>query len=74
MPRYAILSIVEAPLPEQAWESVEERLLGDGEAGIAYVGAPWLVPHDSEDEAVEYSVAAIKLELNGKNISLSPPA
>jgi len=42
--RYALLAVVEAAGPEQAWESVSGLLgglEGDGEPNCIYVGAPW---------------------------------
>jgi hypothetical protein len=72
MPRYAIVTVVEAPQPEKAWEKVGGQLLNDNAAHIAYVGAPWLVPGDLVGEPVEYGTDAIRLQLNGKCVSLSP--
>jgi hypothetical protein len=47
MPRYAIVTVVEALQPEEAWENVGGQLLDDdSEGSVAYVGAPWLVPGD----------------------------
>lgn len=55
--RYALLVVVEAASPEQAWESVSGLLgglEGDGEPDCVYVGAPWQgVPADAEDLSTE---------------------
>lgn len=74
MPKYAIVAVVEAPRPELAWENVGELLLNDDTAQCAatYVGAPWLVPDDSINGSTEYGTDAIRLQVNGKCVDLSP--
>lgn len=74
MPKYAIVAVVEAPQAELAWEDVGERLLNDDTAQCvaAYVGAPWLVPDDSTNGSTEYGTDAIRLQVNGKDVDLSP--
>lgn len=74
MPKYAIVAVVEAPHAELAWEDVGERLLNDDTAPcvVTYVGAPWLVPGDSTNGSAEYGTDAIRLQVNGKCVDLSP--
>lgn len=74
MPTYAIVTVVEAVQPEEAWESVGGRLLNDDNAQgfVAYVGAPWLVPSESAGESVEYGTDAIWLRLDGESVRLIP--
>lgn len=55
--RYALVAVLEAVSPEQAWEAAAE-LLGALEGGeeprCLYVGAPWQgVPADAEDLSTE---------------------
>ncbi len=73
MPTYAIVTIVEAPQSEVAWEVVSQRLLnGDGTQGaVSYVGAPWLVP-ENERRGVEYGTDSILLRIDGECVSLYP--
>jgi hypothetical protein len=74
MPRYAIVTVVEAARAERAWEAVGGTLLKDRtvQNSVVYVGAPWIVPGDSIDESAEYATDAIELRLNGRSMSLSP--
>jgi hypothetical protein len=73
MPRYAIVTIIDAPQSEMAWENVRQQLL-DGDSvqnAVAYVGAPWLVP-GKEKVLAEYETDSILLRINGESISLDP--
>lgn len=73
MPRYAIVAVVDARQPEEAWKKVSDRLLlGEDESQVAYVGAPWLVQADTDDEPVEFETDGIQLRLNGKRVALGP--
>jgi hypothetical protein len=73
MPRYAVVTIVAAPRPEDAWESIRGQLLHDDvDDSIAYVGAPWLVPGDLDGDPTEFETDGIQLRLNGKRVSLGP--
>lgn len=74
MPTYAIVTVVEAVHPEEAWETVGGRLLNDDNAQgvVAYVGAPWLVPDETAGESVEYGTDAIRLRLDGESVGLNP--
>jgi hypothetical protein len=75
MPSFAIVVVVDASLPEEAWESVEERLLGDAGVDIAHISAPWKVPAEaSANESVEYDIDSISLKFNGKSAILKPAA
>lgn len=73
MPRYAIVTIIEAPQSEIAWEKVGQQLLNDDAAqcAVSYVGAPWLVP-GKKSGAVEYGTDAIRLRIDGECVSLYP--
>jgi hypothetical protein len=71
MPSFAIVTIVEAAFPGQAWESIEERLLEDDMANAIYIGAPWVVPADSVTaEPIEYQIDGIQIQLNGRHLDL----
>lgn len=74
MPKYAIVTIIEAPQSEMAWEKISQQLL-NGEAtqgAVSYVGAPWLVPDNKSGPVVEYGTDSIRLRLNGACVSLHP--
>jgi hypothetical protein len=55
--RYALVVVVEADSPEQAWEAVNGTaggLEGDSEPDCIYIGAPWQgIPPDAEDLGTE---------------------
>jgi hypothetical protein len=72
MPRYAIVAVVDAQEPEEAWLSVSERLLGKNRGSITYVGAPWLIQEDTGDELAEFETDGIQLRLDGKRVTLDP--
>jgi hypothetical protein len=75
MPKYAIVTVVDAAEPDEAWEKVGERLLQNesrSTTAIAYVGAPWLVPEYGEAQSAEYETEGICLRLDGESVDLSP--
>jgi hypothetical protein len=55
--RYALVVVLDAQSPEQAWEAVHgllSGLEGDGEPDCVYVGAPWQgIPAGAEDLSTE---------------------
>ena len=69
MSRYAIVVVIEARRPEEAWEKAR-RSLGAPEE-VSYVGAPWNVPAASE-EPVEFGTDSICLTLDGRCVDLEP--
>ena len=74
MPKYAIVTVIDAPDAENAWERVGEYLLNGNLAKgpVAYVGAPWLVPSDIATERAEYGTEAICLWINDRRVDLDP--
>ena len=75
MPKYAVVAVIEAEQPADAWEKVGGVLLAADPTRkeIAYVGAPWDVP-STNDEFVEFGTDAISLTLNGRRVALVPAA
>jgi hypothetical protein len=73
VPRYAIVAVIEADQPNDAWEKVSGLLSASGttRSEITYVGAPWNVPSTGE-RPVEFGTDTICLTLDGECVTLDP--
>lgn len=71
MPRYAIVTVVDAREPEEAWKSISERLLDESRGGYL-CRSPLARPRGPGDELAEFETDGIQLRLDGKRVTLGP--